>query len=51
MFKPSTPPVLPTPEVFLDSVVATRTEIVYCVPSFIEVRLAGCSAMLTEVQN
>ncbi|KAI0758786.1 acetyl-CoA synthetase-like protein [Fomes fomentarius] len=36
MFKPSTPPVLPTPEVFLDSVVATRTEIVYCVPSFIE---------------
>ena len=40
MFKPCTPPVLPTPEVFLDSVVATKTEIVYCVPAFIEVRLS-----------
>ncbi|KAI8996302.1 acetyl-CoA synthetase-like protein [Trametes punicea] len=36
MFKPSTPPVVPTPEAFLDSVVSTRSEIVYCVPAFIE---------------
>lgn len=37
MFKPTTPPVVPTPEVFLDALVATRSEIVYCVPAFIEV--------------
>ncbi|RDX49617.1 acetyl-CoA synthetase-like protein [Lentinus brumalis] len=36
MFKPCTPPVYPTPELFLDSLVATRSEIVYCVPAFIE---------------
>ncbi|KAI0673239.1 acetyl-CoA synthetase-like protein [Trametes maxima] len=36
MFKPSTPPVVPTPEVVLDSLVATRSEVVYCVPAFIE---------------
>ncbi len=37
MFKPSWPAVLPTPETFLDSLIATRSEIVYCVPAFIEV--------------
>ena len=37
MFKPSTPPVMPTPEVLLQATIATRTEIVYCVPAFIEV--------------
>lgn len=37
MFKPCTPPVVPTPEVFLDSVVATRSEMIYGVPAFIEV--------------
>ncbi|KAI0687627.1 acetyl-CoA synthetase-like protein, partial [Cerioporus squamosus] len=36
MFKPSTPPVLPTPELLLDSLVATRSEMVYCVPALIE---------------
>ncbi|KAI0712723.1 acetyl-CoA synthetase-like protein [Cerioporus squamosus] len=36
MFKPCTPPILATPDVFLDSLVATKTEIVYCVPAFIE---------------
>ncbi|KAI0350560.1 acetyl-CoA synthetase-like protein [Trametes cingulata] len=36
VFEPKTPPVVPTPEVFLDSLVATRSEIVYCVPAFIE---------------
>ncbi|OSD00720.1 acetyl-CoA synthetase-like protein [Trametes coccinea BRFM310] len=36
MFKPSTPPIVPTPEIFLESVVETRTEVVYCVPAFIE---------------
>ena len=36
-FKPSTPPVMPTPEVLLQATIATRTEIVYCVPAFIEV--------------
>ncbi|TFK88243.1 acetyl-CoA synthetase-like protein [Polyporus arcularius HHB13444] len=36
MFKPSTPPVLLTPEVLLDSLVATRSEMVYCVPALIE---------------
>ncbi|KAI0681684.1 male sterility protein-domain-containing protein [Cerioporus squamosus] len=36
MFKPSWPAVLPTPETFLDSLIATRSEIVYCVPAFIE---------------
>nr|UXY92114.1 ATP/NADPH-dependent carboxylic acid reductase [Trametes cinnabarina] len=36
MFKPSTPATVPTPEIFLDSVVETRSEVVYCVPAFIE---------------
>ncbi|KAI9058660.1 acetyl-CoA synthetase-like protein [Trametes sanguinea] len=36
MFKPRTPPVVPTPEVYLDSLIATRSEIAYCVPSFVE---------------
>ncbi|RPD77318.1 acetyl-CoA synthetase-like protein [Lentinus tigrinus ALCF2SS1-7] len=36
MFKPSTPPILPTPELLLDSLVATHSEMVYCVPALIE---------------
>ncbi|KAI0743085.1 acetyl-CoA synthetase-like protein [Daedaleopsis nitida] len=37
MFKPCTPPVFPSPDAFLDSLVATKCEIVYCVPAFVEV--------------
>lgn len=37
VFEPKTPPIMPTPEVVLDSVVATRTEVEYIVPAFIEV--------------
>ena len=36
MYKPCTPPVLPSAENFLDSVIATRTTLLYCVPAFIE---------------
>lgn len=39
VFQPLTPPVVPTPEVVLDSVVATRTEVEYIVPAFLEVCL------------
>ena len=39
MFKPSTPPVLPTPELLLDSLVATHSEMVFCVPALIEVSI------------
>ena len=43
MFKPCTPPVVPTPDVFLDSVVATRSEMIYGVPAFIEVSVPRVS--------
>lgn len=36
MFKPCNPPVVPTPEAFLDSIVCTRTEMLFCVPAFVE---------------
>ncbi|KAI0318579.1 acetyl-CoA synthetase-like protein [Amylostereum chailletii] len=35
-FKPANPPVLPTPETFLTAIDATKCEIVYCVPAFVE---------------
>ncbi|KAA1476420.1 acetyl-CoA synthetase-like protein [Dentipellis sp. KUC8613] len=35
-YKPSVPPVVPTPENFLASIVATRSDIAYGVPAFIE---------------
>ena len=35
---------VPTPEVFLDSVVATRSEMIYGVPAFIEVCVLRLSA-------
>ena len=37
VYKPSTPPVVPTPETFLSSIIATKTTLLYCVPAFIEV--------------
>ncbi|OBZ74288.1 L-aminoadipate-semialdehyde dehydrogenase large subunit [Grifola frondosa] len=36
VFKPTTPPIFPAPDVFLDALVATRSEIAYCVPAFVE---------------
>ena len=36
MYKPCTPPVFPSAENFLESVIATKTVILYCVPAFIE---------------
>lgn len=36
-FKPSSPPTLPTPDVYLSNIIQTKSEIVFCVPSFIEV--------------
>ncbi|EMD35494.1 hypothetical protein CERSUDRAFT_157295 [Gelatoporia subvermispora B] len=35
-FKPCSPPVIPTPEVLIESVAATNCGLVYCVPSFVE---------------
>ncbi|KAF4573440.1 putative PKS/NRPS-like protein biosynthetic cluster [Pleurotus pulmonarius] len=35
-FRPSSPPVLPTPDVFLKAIVDSGSRIVYCVPSFVE---------------
>ena len=52
MFKPCTPPVVPTPEVYLDSVVATRSEMIYGVPAFIEVsRLVGSAIAAAAYTN
>src|SRR5882762_5033859 len=36
-FKPTSPPVIPTPETFLEQIVAMKCDIIICVPSFIEV--------------
>ncbi|XP_006463297.1 hypothetical protein AGABI2DRAFT_120116 [Agaricus bisporus var. bisporus H97] len=35
-FKPTNPPTIPTPEVFLRELVQTKSKIVFCVPMFIE---------------
>ncbi|KAI0772397.1 acetyl-CoA synthetase-like protein [Trametes elegans] len=36
VFKPSTPPIVARPDVVLDSLIATRSEIAYIVPAFVE---------------
>ncbi|KAI0040339.1 acetyl-CoA synthetase-like protein [Auriscalpium vulgare] len=36
VFKPSSPPVLPTPENYLEAALATQSSMLYCVPSFVE---------------
>ncbi|KAJ8508691.1 hypothetical protein ONZ45_g9065 [Pleurotus djamor] len=36
-FRPTSPPILPTPDVFLKSIVESGSKIVFCVPSFVEV--------------
>ena len=36
MFQPCSPPVVPTPEAFLDSFYSTKSEMLFCVPSFVE---------------
>jgi hypothetical protein len=36
-FKPSNPAVVPSPDVYLDSIEATACDIVFCVPAFVEV--------------
>ena len=36
MFKPSHPPVVPSPEAFLESWTATDSEMLFCVPAFVE---------------
>ena len=38
VYKPSSPPVIPTPESYLEEALATNSSIIYCVPSFVEVR-------------
>lgn len=35
-FRPSSPPIIPTPDIFLREIVATRSQIVFCVPVFVE---------------
>ncbi|TFK32327.1 acetyl-CoA synthetase-like protein [Crucibulum laeve] len=35
-FKPSSPPVFPTPEIFLKSLIETECQLVFCVPAFVE---------------
>ncbi|OBZ65541.1 2-succinylbenzoate--CoA ligase, chloroplastic/peroxisomal [Grifola frondosa] len=36
VFKPSLPPVIPTPGNYIEDILATNSEVVFCVPSFIE---------------
>ncbi|THH15905.1 hypothetical protein EW146_g4648 [Bondarzewia mesenterica] len=36
VFKPSSPPVVPTPERYLEGIKATKSEVLFCVPSFVE---------------
>lgn len=36
MFKPSNPPVIPSPEAFLESWLATDSTMLFCVPAFVE---------------
>ena len=36
VFKPSNPPVTPTPEAFLESILTTECDMLFCVPAFIE---------------
>ena len=36
MFEPTNPPVAPTPEAFLESWLATDSEMLFCVPAFVE---------------
>ena len=36
MFKPNNPPIVPTPDAFMDSIVATRSEMIFCYPSYVE---------------
>ncbi|OBZ74338.1 4-chlorobenzoate--CoA ligase [Grifola frondosa] len=36
VFKPSIPPVIPTPENYIEGIMATDTKVLFCVPSFVE---------------
>jgi len=36
-FEPRSPPVIPTPENFLEGVIVTKCDMIFCVPSFTEV--------------
>lgn len=36
-FKPAYPPTIPTPDTFLREIIATKCQIVFCVPIFVEV--------------
>ena len=40
IYKPTSPPVVPTPENYLEGIVATKSTVLLCVPSFVEVRLS-----------
>ncbi|KXN82193.1 Polyketide synthase HetM [Leucoagaricus sp. SymC.cos] len=35
-FRPVSPPIIPTPDIFLREIVATKSQIVFCVPIFVE---------------
>lgn len=37
VFKPASPPVISTPEAYLEGIIRTKSEVVFCVPSVIEV--------------
>lgn len=37
VFKPQVPPVVPTPESVMRGAIATKSDFIFCVPSFIEV--------------
>ena len=39
VFRPSLPPTVPTPERYLAGIKATRSDVLFCVPSFVEVGL------------
>nr|WGM49229.1 carboxylic acid reductase [Boreostereum vibrans] len=35
-FKPTSPPAIPTPESYLEGIIRTKSEMAFCVPSFVE---------------
>jgi len=37
IYKPMSPPVVPTPESYLEGIVATKSDTLFCVPYFVEV--------------
>lgn len=53
-FKPQVPAVAPTPDLVLQSAIDSMSDIIFCVPSFVEVRYTYCQTdqgMLIEIYS